>query len=63
MIVGPGYAGKNIPFPTPSNEDELQAMLSTFRGFPPAVVGFFRLKLKAGELTPAMVEEQRRLAS
>ncbi|MGI6854352.1 hypothetical protein [Mesorhizobium sp. 1B3] len=55
--------GGHVPFPVPDNEEELKATLSTFKGFSPSVVGYFRLKLMAGQLTQAMIEEQQRLAS
>lgn len=55
--------GRHVPFPVPGSEEELQDMLSTFRGLPSPVIGYFRQELMAGQLTPAMVEEQRRFAS
>jgi hypothetical protein len=54
----------NVPFPVPDNEEELEAMLAALvKGMSPAVVGYFRQKFLSRQLTPAMVEEQRRLAS
>jgi hypothetical protein len=64
-----GYASKSgddphLPYPVPDSEEELEAMLSTLvDGLSVAVVGFFRKKFLAGQLTPAMIDEQRRLAS
>lgn len=54
------------PYPVPTSGEEAIAMLGQMRtaaNLSPAVLTFFRKKLFAGELTPAMVEEQRRLAS
>lgn len=53
------------PYPVPETEDELASALADFRdhGFSPAVIGYFRIELMAGRLTPAMVEQQRSLAA
>ncbi|BCH22079.1 hypothetical protein [Mesorhizobium sp. L-8-3] len=53
------------PFAVPDTVERLETMLSVLldEGLSPAVVGFFRRKFLAGQLTPAMIEEQRRLAS
>ncbi|NMG39906.1 hypothetical protein GRZ55_11690 [Chelativorans sp. ZYF759] len=53
------------PYPVPHSEDELASALADFRahGFSAAVVGYFRIELLAGRLTPAMVEQQRSLAA
>lgn len=53
------------PFPTPQTDDELASAIADFvtMGFSPAVVGYFKLELLAGRLTPAMVDKQRRLAA
>ncbi len=55
----------HLPYPVPTCDQELADMLGEFRafGFAPAVVGFFRRQLMEGKLTPAMVEEQMRVAS
>lgn len=56
----------HCPYPSPETQEQLEAMLSALiDGYhlSPAVVGFFRRQFMDGRLTPAMVEEQRRLAS
>jgi hypothetical protein len=54
----------HVPYPVPDSEEELERMLAQLtRGFLPGVVVFFRRQFVAGQLTPAMVEQQRRLAS
>lgn len=55
----------HVPYPVPETEDELASALADFRdhGFSPAVIGYFRIELQAGRLTPAMVEQQRSLAA
>lgn len=54
------------PFPIPESAHELERMMSDIlkgADLSSAVIGFFRLSLTAGKLTPAMVEEQRRFAA
>lgn len=55
----------DLPYPIPETAEELQAMLEEFQqaGLSFVVIGGFRANLMAGTLTPAMVEEQLRLAS
>ena len=55
----------HLPYPIPDTEQELVSMLEQFRsaGITPTVVGFFRKQLQEGKLTPAMVDEQLRIAS
>lgn len=51
------------PFPVPTSQEEAVAMLDELRrgaNLSAGVLAFFRNKLWAGELTPAMVEQQRR---
>ena len=55
----------HVPFPKPECEEEIETMLSELRrlDLSAAIVGYFRSKYIAGELTMAMIEEQARLAS
>jgi hypothetical protein len=54
------------PYPVPTSEDEALAMLDQLRrgaNLSSAVLGYFRRKLWAGELTPHMVAEQRSMVA
>ncbi len=54
----------NLPFQVPENASDVEAMLAEIcAGLVPSVRGYFRKRYLAGDLTPAELEQQRRLSA